>query len=78
MDGNSWVVNNEHQAKELCKYIMANVDKKLIYSIKPETRTTQQNRAIWAYCAHIARELDARGKICKRSLRCRSHQRKSW
>jgi len=62
VSSHNWVVNNEYQARELCNYIMANVDQKLTYQIKPQTRTSQQNKAIYAYCAHVARELDARGK----------------
>ena len=62
MSSHNWVVNNEHQARELCNYIMANVDKKLTYQIKPQTRTSQQNKAIQAFWSHVARELYARGK----------------
>lgn len=61
MSSHNWVVNNELQARELCNYIMANVDKKLTYSIKPEQRTAQQNRAIHAYCRHVARDMEAHG-----------------
>lgn len=56
-----WMVNNKHQAKMFCDYVMENVDKHLTFEIHEPKLTSQQNKAVFAYCDDVARHMDAAG-----------------
>lgn len=56
-----WTVNNKHQAEQLCQYIMANCEAGKTYEIHEPKLTNQQQKAIFAYCDHVARDMNAAG-----------------
>ena len=56
-----WVVNNKYQAEQFCQYIMEHRDAGKVYEILEPKLTSQQMKAIHAYCDHIARVLAASG-----------------
>jgi len=56
-----WVVNNKYQAQQFCEYIMEHQNSGKVYEILSPKLTSQQNKAIHAYCDDIARALAASG-----------------
>jgi len=56
-----WVVNNKFQAEQFCNYIMEHRDAGKVYEILEPKLTSQQMKAIHAYCDDIARTLEAAG-----------------
>lgn len=56
-----WIVNNKYQAEQFCQYIMEHRDAGKVYEILEPKLTSQQNKAIHAYCDDIARALAAAG-----------------
>ena len=56
-----WVVNNKYQAEQFCQYIMEHQNSGKVYEILEPKLTSQQNKAIHAYCDDIARTLAAAG-----------------
>ena len=56
-----WVVNNKCQAQQFCEYIMEHQNSGKVYEILSPKLTSQQNKAIHAYCDDIARALAASG-----------------
>lgn len=56
-----WVVNNKYQAEQFCQYIIKHRDSGKVYEIFEPKLTSQQNKAIHAYCDDIARTLAAAG-----------------
>lgn len=56
-----WIVNNKYQAEQFCQYIMEHRDAGKVYEILEPKLTSQQMKAIHAYCDHIARVLAASG-----------------
>ena len=56
-----WVVNNKYQAEQFCQYIMEHQNSGKVYEILEPKLTSQQMKAIHAYCDDIARALVASG-----------------
>jgi len=56
-----WIVNNKYQAQQFCEYIMKHQDAGKVYEILEPKLTSQQMKAIHAYCDDIARALAASG-----------------
>lgn len=56
-----WVVNNKYQAKQFCQYIMEHQNSGKVYEILEPKLTSQQMKAIHAYCDDIAKVLAASG-----------------
>ena len=56
-----WVVNNKYQAQQFCEYIMEHQNSGKVYEILSPKLTSQQNKAIHAYCDDISRALAASG-----------------
>ena len=56
-----WVVNNKYQAEQFCQYIMEHQNSGKVYEILEPKLTSQQKKAIHAYCDDIARTLSASG-----------------
>ena len=64
-----WYVNNKHQAKQFCEWIMENQDKGLYYEIIQPKRTPNQNNAIHAYCRELAEVMAAHGVDMRTALK---------
>jgi len=56
-----WTVTNKFQAEQFCNYIMEHRDSGKVYEILEPKLTSQQMKAIHAYCDDIARALAASG-----------------
>lgn len=56
-----WIVNNKYQAQQFCEHIMKHQNSGKVYEILEPKLTSQQMKAIHAYCDDIARALAASG-----------------
>lgn len=68
-EGQGWCIRNEQQRLALLDYIEKNKDKDICFKVVQPTRTSQQNKAIYAYCNEVAEELVARGKDMREVLK---------
>ena len=60
-----WIVKNKFQAEQLCKFIMDNRDRGLMFEIVKPNRTSAQNSAIHVYCREVASVMEASGMDMK-------------
>lgn len=60
-----WIVKNKFQAEQLCKFIMDNRERGLMFEIVKPNRTSAQNSAIHVYCREVASVMEASGMDMK-------------
>ena len=63
----TWVVRDQFMADMFCKFVQETIkaEKVYCYSIKKETRTSRQNRAMYAVFTRLATALNESGHMLK-------------
>jgi hypothetical protein len=57
----AWHVTTKHEGEMLCKYVMENIEKRIMYEIQQEQRSKPQNAALHSCLRRLAKGLNNAG-----------------